>query len=276
MKYYKTKPTALRNLQSGKSFTRVLFRQFWSDKEVVAEALKHDPNLFRFAMKHIPGIEWDADFMTTFFMRLLETDCLTGNLTDIGAYLPPEITDSKEIAIRAAGSDYGRFKYYIAPDLLMDKDIQRAYPARQFDGDRDTRRAYQPSRLCAHTVSLLKERTDVLKDLVNACPDLYWTLPEELRRNREASVVICVHVGNFRHALGGLHDDEKFVHEVLMQSDKSMRKHIFETCSYRIRKAVGRNDPVEYLERFVQAKHLEESLAKKPESVRTARTTLKI
>ena len=55
-----------------------------------------------------------------------------------------------------------------------------------------------------------------------------------------------------------------------------MRKHIFETCSYRIRKAVGRNDPVEYLERFVQAKHLEESLAKKPESVRTARTTLKI
>jgi hypothetical protein len=276
MKYYKTKPTALRNLQSGKSFTRVLFRKFWNDKEVVTEALKQDPNLFWFAVKHNPGIEWDADFVTAFFMRLLETKWLTHNLSDIGAYLPPEITDSKEIALLVAGSGCEQFKHYFAPDLFMDMDIQRAYPVKRYYEDEDIQRAYQAPGVCQHTVSLLMERTDVLKDLVNACPDLYWKLPGELRRNREASVIICVRLGNFRHALGGLHNDEKFVYEVLMQSDEGMRKDIFRTCSYRIRKTVGSNDPVEYLERFVQAKHLEESLAKKPASATTARTMLKI
>ena len=89
-------------------------------------------------------------------------------------------------------------------------------------------------------------------------------------------MIACVQAENFLQATGGLHDDEEFVLEVLKELDNKSNR-AFPTCSYRIRKAVRYQDPVQYLEAVVQAKKLDALLSHKTSNLElTKQKSLKI
>lgn len=251
MHSYKTQATAIRHIQNEEDFTRPEFQNFWRDKTVFTEALAQQPGLFWFVVSHNPELEWDADFISSLFMRLLRADTPLRSLRHIGPYLPPEITESKEIALKAAHIGSGSFKDYFKPDLAFDTDIRRAYAP--LIGR--TALTLDPS-----VVKLLKERNEVFIELVSKCPELFWTLPEELQRNRDACASICAHEGNFRFAYGGLHDDEEFVLDVLKRAQVLDFNDPFHTASYRIRKIFRDDFSFQNLEKYVASKKLATSL----------------
>lgn len=255
MKAYKTQGTALKHVQAGENFRNKVFRHFWTDKEVCKEALARNPFLFDFIVgrNHKQSIEWDSEFMASAFLRMLEIKPRWLNLSSIGPYLPPEITESKEIASRTAQIDLGEWSRYFSPDLTRDQNIRNAH--RPFG-------RMQNCDLSEELQALLYQRTDFLVELVKASPNLISCFPSHLGAVRGVKVIACVQAENFLQATGGLHDDEEFVLEVLKELDNNSDR-AFPTCSYRIRKAVGEQDPVQYLEAVVQAKKLEALLSHK-------------
>ncbi len=265
MREYKTKETAIRNIRKGKMLYGKGFRNFQSDKDVCWEAIVHGRTNFATVQTNIPGIEWDSDFVESAFMRMLEVDPRTTCLSELGPYLTPKITGSKEIAMRVADKNWGEYQLYCSPDLFLDEDVKSVCERKvhyNFD-----RRMFKPSLLRVDAVQHLKDNTDLLEQLVIACPELYWTLPESLRMNRRVSVTICIHTGSFRYVYGNYHDDEEFVLEALLGYPRRLAD-IFKTCSYRIRKAVGDNDPIEFLKRAILSNELQASLTHKKDDTR--------
>ncbi|ALK87786.1 hypothetical protein [Limnohabitans sp. 63ED37-2] len=255
MKAYKTQGTALKHVKAGENFKNKVFRHFWTDKEVCKEALAREPNLFRFIVEenYNQNIEWDSEFIASAFLRMLETKPSSLNLARIGPFLPPEITESKEIASRTAQIDLGEWRRYFSPDLSSDQNIRNAHRPFGYTQNCDLSEELQ---------ALLYQRTDFLVELVKASPGLIRSLPGHLGAVRGVKVIACVQAENFLQATGGLHDDEEFVLEVLKELDNKSNR-AFPTCSYRIRKAVGYQDPVQYLEAVVQAKKLDALLSHK-------------
>ncbi|WP_374352496.1 hypothetical protein [Limnohabitans sp.] len=268
MKIYKNKSTALKHINNGKSFTNQVFRDFWTNKEVCWEVLCRDPSLFWFVERHNPNIRWDSEFMGSCFLIMLlnKSPYFHLHLSEIGPYLPPEITDSKEVALLAAKFRHCGYDSYFAPDLLLDADIRRAYGHDK----------HSPKRsLSKELISVLSDRTDLVIDLINAEPTLYSLLPENLQSRRDVQATICAATSNFRFAVGGLYDQEDFVLEVLKRDETECQK-AFHSCSYRIRKAVGEQDPLKYLESVVQAKTLQALLPTKANSLEPKQKALKI
>lgn len=269
MKPYKTQGTALKHVKAGENFKNQVFRHFWTDKEVCKEALAREPNLFRFivAENYKQNIEWDSEFMASAFLRMLEIKPSSLNLGRIGPFLPPEITESKEIASRTAQIDLGEWRRYFSPDLSGDQNIRNAHRPFGYTQNFDLSEELQ---------ALLSQRTDFLVELVKASPGLIRSLPSHLCAVRAVKVIACVQAENFLPATGGLYDDEEFVLEVLKELDNKSNR-AFPTCSYRIRKAVGCQDPVQYLEALVQAKKLDTLLSQKTSELEpTKKKSIKI
>jgi hypothetical protein len=219
MRLYKNKETALRHIHKGQNLWTKPFQLFWCDKDVIAEAVVHRQNVLRFAFAANPDLKWDEEFMATLFKRILAEKKPFFWTSVMGRYLPPEITESKEIALQAAHLGIHSFRYFFAPDLVFEEDVRSAY------------------------------------SLANA-PDTSMT--------REATASRCAMAESFRHAYGGLHDDEEFVLDVLKKlTNESDRAMTFATASYRIRKACRGQNGMDHLEKFVAAKHLDASLRKK-------------
>lgn len=255
MKAYKTQGTALKHVKAGENFKNKVFRHFWTDKEVCKEALAREPYLFSFIVEenYNQNIEWDSEFMASAFLRMLEIKPSCLNLAGIGPFLPPEITESKEIASRAAQIDLYRWRRYFSPDLSRDQNIQNAHRPSEYTQNCDLSEELQ---------ALLYQRTDFLVELVKASPGLIDSLTSHLCAVRGVKVIACVQAESFFQATGGLYDDEEFVLEVLKELDNKSNR-AFPTCSYRIRKAVGYQNPVQYLETVVQAKKLDALLSHK-------------
>lgn len=255
MRTYKNTSTAIKHLRQGEDFTNQKFQDHWKNREVYTKALVHQPHYFWFVVSKNPDIEWDADFMAELFERMLGEDTRLRTFHNIGPYLPPSVTDSKEIALKAAHIGSGDFRWYFAPDLAWDEDIRKAY-APMLD--------IEATSLTPDSISQLRERTDLLVNLVTACPELYWSLPVDMRRLREVCASICAHKATFLYAYGGLHDDEEFVLEVLNRTHELQFFEAFNRASYRIRKSVkDQQNPIAYLETVVAAKKLDAELSQK-------------
>jgi hypothetical protein len=273
MRRYKTKETAIRNIRKGRSFNRIEFYPFWKDKEVCWEALAHGSISFPEVQRKFPGIEWDSEFMDSLFIRMLEINPSDYCMSDIGPYLTPKITDSKEIAIRAAEIGLTAYQMYSAPDLFLDEDVINACKRKVHYSFDD--RMFK-TRLTVEAVQHLNDNTDLLEHLVIACPELYWSLPDSLRMNRRVSIAICIHTGSFRYVHCNYHDDEEFVLDALLGYGIRSRVLMFRTSSYRIRKAVGDNDPIEFLKAAALTKRLEASLSHKTEDTMSKVNRVKI
>ncbi len=266
MREYKTKPTALKHIRAGENFTNKVFNRYWTDREVCMEAIAHDPSRFVFVCYHIRGIEWNSEFMESLFLRMLEVKPKNFYVGQIGPYLPPEITDSKEVALRALEHKSSAFENYMAPNLCLDMEVRKKYDGRDY-------RERKP--ISSASASLLGERTDVLEDLVKANPYFYWSLPDHLRKLRGVAAFICTDTNTFRLAFDGLHDDEEFVLEVLKVTGLDSRR-LLQECSYRIRKAARGKDFINYLETVVQAKQLDALLPRKTGVVEPKAKRLKV
>lgn len=72
------------------------------------------------------------------------------------------------------------------------------------------------------------------------------------------------------------HDDEEFVLDALLGYGIHSRVLMFRTSSYRIRKAVGDNDPIEFLKAAALTKRLEASLSHKTEDTMSKVNRVKI
>lgn len=251
---YARKSTAVHHLEQGLPFTNKKFQRFWYDREVCAEALVNQPNLFWFVVRHNPDIEWDDVFMATLFTRLLDQGRTLPHLNFVGKFLPPSITCSKAIALKAATISSWALKHFLAPDLTLDEDIRRAYsPVIENDGP----------PLSKQTVTLFTDRPELLIDLISACPHLYWNVPDSMRRSREVSLAMCARTASFRYAYGGLDDDEGFVLDVLERTHELKTEIAFSTASYRLRKIVRGECPMNYLRKVVAARTLEATLSRK-------------
>jgi hypothetical protein len=273
MREYKTKETAIRNIRAGKMLYGKAFCNFQSDRDVCWEAIVHGRTKFAAVQRNIPGIEWDSDFVESAFTRMLEVNPRDICITEIGPYLTPKITESKDIAIRAAKCRLRDYLQYSAPELLLDEDVANAFRPIAYYRLHDE--ILNGTRVSQSSVQQLMGDTDLLEDLVQSCPDLYWSLPGSLRLNRKVSIAICVHTGSFRYALGNYHDNEKFVLEALLGYSKG-RAGMFQTCSYRLRKAVGDNNPVEFLRRAILSNELQASLTHKNGDIRPKANRVKI
>lgn len=141
MRPYKTKETALRHIYQGERLWTKPFQHFWCDKEVITEAVLCRPSALDFAFDENPGLKWDEEFITTLFQLMLKARTLRFSLDELGPYLPPEITDSKEVALKVADIAFGSFKFYFAPDLVFDKDVGSAYFGEHEPTPRMTREA---------------------------------------------------------------------------------------------------------------------------------------
>lgn len=255
MREYKRKETAIRHIKKEEDFRNESFRKFWCDRDVYTESLVKRPERSSFVFRHNPGLKWHAEYMAALFKRILGENRSPRYIGSIGPYLPPEITESKEIALQAAHLCDGDYSCYFAPDLALDEDVQRAYSLRFHK---------HTEALSPYTQSLLQDLREMTSELISKCPELYWHAPIEMQRTREFCIAICAHLDNFKYAFGGLHDDEEFVLEVLrLCIDKGEFSEAFTTASYRIRKACVGHDPLEYLEKSVAAKKLSESLWQK-------------
>lgn len=256
MSIYKTKETALRHIKNGAKFTKTAFQLFWSNGDVYTEALEHDPTCLGFVLAKNPDIQWDENFTVKHFKCLLEmrNSLYSFSMDDIFPYLPPEITESKEIALQAKEFHGFDSPSYFAPDLASDIEVYAAY----YSEYEIEEKPIHPS-----LARLLLDERKIFAFLITEFPRVYWYLPHELQRTREACVSICAHEKDFRFAYGGLHDDEEFVLDVLKLCKERGKECIFYAASYRIRKACGENNPMDYLESFTAAKKLEASLQRK-------------
>ncbi len=273
MREYKTKETAIRNIRAGKMLYGKAFCNFQSDRDVCWEALVHGRTKFLAVRRNIPGIEWDSDFVESAFTRMLGVNPREICITEIGPYLTPKVTESKEIALRAAECHLRDYSLYFAPELFLDEDVVKAYKQISYYRFDDT--IFNGTQLQQSSLRQLMDDANLLEDLVQSCPDLYWSLPGSLRQNRRASIAICVHTGSFRYALGNYHDNEEFVLEALLGYSRR-RADMFQTCSYRIRKAAGDNDPIEFLKRAILSNDLQARLTHKKDDTRSKINRVKI
>lgn len=267
MREYKTKPTALKHIRAGENFTNKVFNRYWTDREVCMEALACQPRLFSFVQRHNPEIEWDADFVASAFLKMvdLNPDQLYLCTLRFGHYLPPEITDSRDVVLRCAGIPDSFIWDYMAPDFLLDKEICNALNLSIF---REINRT-SSSRAASY------DQEQVAAKLFQAFPDLYVRFMKELRFSRSFAAMICKSLKTFRFAFHGLHDDEEFVLEVL-KADGAIDYSLPHQCSYRIRKAARGKDFINYLETVVQAKRLDALLPHKTSVVEPTAKRLKV
>lgn len=266
MREYKTKATALKHIRAGENFTNKVFGRFWTDREVCMEALAHHPSRIYFVMFHNSEIEWDSEFISAVFFKAIEVQTTTSCVNAIGKYLPPEITDSKAIALQVVKESYNYFKRFMAPNLLLDEDVFHALNAN-----------ISPQLTEIHRLSSLAigGPGNLIAHLIDASPNVYWLTLDLLRKSRSATANICAHFNTFRVAFDGLDDDEEFILEVLKiagSKDTSLRGE----CSYRIRKATRDKDFMSYLDTVVQAKRLEALLANKVGGVGQKAKKLKV
>jgi hypothetical protein len=269
----KTKETALKHIRAGKRFHSRAFYKFRADKEVCWEAIVHGVSSFHYVRLAIPGIEWDSEYVESIFMKLLEVNPEAIDLSEIGPYLTPKITDSKEVAIRAAKCGLMSYPLYFASDLFLDKDIVNAY--RRKADYRVHQGAFNEMKFFGKPEYDLMQNTDLLEVLVSSCPQLYWSLPESLRLNRQVSITISIHTGSFRYVDSDFQDDEEFVLKALLGYPGD-RADMFKTCSYRIRKAAGHNDPIEFLWSTILSNELQASLTHKKDDSRPKINKVKI
>jgi hypothetical protein len=267
MREYKTKETALNHIRAGENFMTKVFNRFWTDREVCIEAIAHGPAYLDFVKTHNPDIEWDSEFIATAFMRALEVKPTSSFLSALGRYLPPQITDSKAIALRAAEMPYSYFENYMSPNLLLDKEVYRAFKTTIF------REGSKSQRLSGLIIGAPDEFIDCLLDSP-AAGGCFGT-PEYVGKLGKEMAAVCAKEKTFRLAFGGLHDDEEFVLEVLKMAG-SETHHLRKECSYRIRKAARNMDLMNYLETAVQAKRLEALLKPKRGDGIVARNKTKI
>lgn len=264
MREYKTKSTAIKHIRAGENFSKSVFSRFWTDREVCKEAIAHHPSMIDFVIFENPDIEWCAEFMTEVFLRALEVKPAPAYLSKIGKYLPPEITDSKAIALRAAEVPKCYFHRFMSPNLLLDKDVFHAFRASLSLEHSELYRLH--GRLTDNPKDLLDML--LLSSAVDGCRGFL----ENIRKTGKEAATFCADDETFRFAFDGLHDDEEFVLEVLKMAryDDRLRQE----CSYRIRKAARNTDLMNYLETVVEAKRLEAVLKPKgSDEIRTRNKT---
>jgi hypothetical protein len=258
---YKTKDTAIRHIHAGENFENKTFQMFWRDREVYTAALNRRPEYFSFVIIENIEILWDEKFIEEFFLSLLDRGATLGVMRNFGEYLPPSITDSKDVVLRASRCDDSFWlSSHMHPDLTRDEEIKIAYRLQnRFDDNR---------KLDPFTSTMLMEKKRALLDLIASCPSIYASLPDELRRVREVCLLMCRWKRNLRLALDGLHDDEEFIFDVLKYADKDyyapqFLREVLETASLRIRKSCKDVGLMVYLEKTVAAKKLSEQLNQK-------------
>lgn len=266
MREYKTQATALKHIRAGENFTNKVFGRYWTDREVCMEALAHHPSRIYFVMFHNPDIEWDSEFISAVFLKAIEVQTAAACVNAIGKYLPPEITDSKAIALRVVHESYTYFRRFMAPNLLLDEDVFHALNVK-----------LSPQLTEIHQLSSLAigGPGNLISHLIDASPNVYWSTLKLLRNSRSATASICAHFNTFRVAFDGLDDDEEFILEVLKNAG-SKETSLRGECSYRIRKATRDKDFINYLETVVQANRLDALLPQKTSVVEPQAKRLKV
>ncbi len=267
MREYKTKATALKHLSAGENFTNKVFGRYWTDREVCMEVLAREPKRFYFIKHQNPEIEWDSDFMASAFLKMVDLypDQVYYGVQYFGKYLPPEITNSKDVVLRCAEIPNSFIWDVMAPSYLLDKEVCKALNVSLF---------FEPDRTSSPE-SARYEQEEVAAKIFQAFPHLYLNFLDQLCYSRSFAAMFCSGLQTFRFAFHGLHDDEEFVLEVL-KKDTTNAYALRHECSYRIRKEARHVGLMKYLETVVQARSLGAMLTPKTGDAETRTKSQKV